>query len=354
MQGGPPTYYRIAAGPPSNGVRLLTLTPVDDLKQTAARAQHLGELLDMVQDFGRLGVWERDIRTMQGRWDKHVYRFWGLDPESATPGFGEATQAIVPEDRVALEVGFRASLRQAGTYSRRFRVRRPDGTIRQLHSQWAVKNGPDGAPARVLGIMMDDTEAWALAHSHDEALAQLSAAVDLGGIAIWRHDLRTGRVAYSPTGYEVLGIEPRPDGLALNEVRERIHPDDLPAVTASAERALATDRPVDFEARYRRADGQWRTVLTRRVVQRDAEGRPIAFTGVGLDVTEPREESQRARDMARRFELATRTAGIGYWSLEHDAPARALERAALFDLRPAPHPRRPDARRVARGVRPPR
>ena len=38
--------------------------------------------------------------------------------------------------------------------------------------------------------------------------------------------------------------------------------------------------PTDMEARYRRADGQWRTVMTRRVLLRDGAGRPAAFIGV--------------------------------------------------------------------------
>jgi PAS domain-containing protein len=263
-----PARCRIAAGAPSNGLQLLTLTQVDDLARAATRAGTLEELLDMVQDFGHLGVWERDAHTLAGRWDRHMFRFWGLDPDSATPEFGTAVQAIVPEDRAVFERAFQVSLRHAGVYAHRFRVRRPGGSMRRLHSQWVVKNGPDGRPARVQGVMTDETQAWEQAQSHDTALTQLRAALDLGRIAVWRHDLRSGRVHHSDTAYEVLGIDPPADGLSIEELHERIHPDDLPAVLASTEEALATNRPVDLEARYRRSDGQWRTVMTRRVHRR--------------------------------------------------------------------------------------
>jgi len=112
----------------------------------------------------------------------------------------------------------------------------------------------------------------------------------------------------------VLGIAPRAGGLSIEEVRSTIHPEDLPQVVTSAEQALATGLPVDLDARYRRSDGSWRTVMTRRVLQRDTQGRPVAFVGLALDVTDRVEAQRQSRELAQRFELVTRIAGIGYWS----------------------------------------
>ena len=149
-----------------------------------------------------------------------------------------------------------------------------------------------------------------------DAQSALALAVDLGNIAVWRHDLTSHRVQYNAQAYHVLDIPPRPEGLSLDEVRSFIHPDDLPRVTESAQRALKQPGPTDMGARYRRADGSWRQVMTRRVLQRDAEGRPQAFIGVALDVTAQYEEQHRAAETTRRFEQATEAAGIGYWVLE--------------------------------------
>jgi PAS domain S-box-containing protein len=156
----------------------------------------------------------------------------------------------------------------------------------------------------------------ALARSYEELHAQMVLAIELADIAIWRHDLAAGRMYYSDEAYRVLQMTPRPDGLPLAEVRALIHPDDLPHVEESAKVALATGGPTDMEARYRRADGRWRSVMTRRVLQRDADGKPAAFIGVALDVTDRIDASRRAADLGRRLELTTRTAGIGYWHQE--------------------------------------
>lgn len=149
-----------------------------------------------------------------------------------------------------------------------------------------------------------------------EAESALELAVDLGGIAVWRHCLATGRVHYNTQAYQVLDIEPRPQGLTLREVRRLIHPEDLHRVMLSARAAFNAPGPVDVEARYRRADGRWRQVMTRRVLQRAEDGTPLAFIGVALDISERHEQRLRAEAMARRFELVTAAAGVGHWVLE--------------------------------------
>ncbi len=152
-----------------------------------------------------------------------------------------------------------------------------------------------------------------------EAASQLAMTADLAGILLWRHDLATDRVHYNDRGYSLLELEPRPDGVSLDEVRQLMHPDDRPLVVASVDRVLASKVPVDLEVRFRRRDGGWRPLLTRRVVQRDSQGQPVAYLGVAMDVSNRIEQTRRTDELRRRFELVTRTAGIGHWSLERGA-----------------------------------
>jgi PAS domain S-box-containing protein len=146
----------------------------------------------------------------------------------------------------------------------------------------------------------------------------LQLAVELGQIGVWQHDLRTDRVYFSRRVYEMLGLPERENGMPLAEVRSLVHADDLPKVAASVKRAMRTNEPTDLQARYRRHDGSWRQVLMRRVVERDASGSPIAFLGVGLDVTDQVENSRRAADLTRGLELAVATAHMGIWTCTVD------------------------------------
>jgi len=300
-------------------------------RRESLRARRLEDLLNMAQQFGRLGVFERDPRTMAGHWDIHMHRFWGLSVDDDAPDFHEAQTYVVPEDRAGMGDKFLNSMKTAGSYSHHFRVRGADGVLRRLHSQWTVSNGADGKPDRAIGVIVDDTEIWRLAQSVHEANAQLELAVQLSGIAIWRQDLATNRLYYDDQAWRNLGMKPRPEGLSLEEVRAMIHPDDLPAVQQAMRRAANAMGPTDMEARYRHADGRWLDVLTRRVTQRDADGNPVAFIGVALDVTERLSEQRRLQDLTRRLELAASAAGVGIWSYDVNTDT-AVWNAQMYTL----------------------
>ena len=303
-------------------------------RQQRRQAQRLAELLDMAQEFGRLGVWERDIRTGEGHWDRHVFRFFDMQPSEGTPNHLIARERIHPEDRSSTR--YAESTTQAGRYSSRYRVIGRDGAIRVIHSQWEIKADSHGVPTRAIGIMVDDSEAFEMARSLTQANARLAMAIELSGIGLWRHDLATDRIQYDEQAYRSLGWEPQADGLQLEQVRARIHPDDIPAVAASAKSALSSQGPVDMEARYQHGDGSWRTVMTRRTVERDADGKPIAFIGVGMDVTDRIESARTSSELGRRLEAITRAAGLGAWSANLDTGEAEWNRRMfeLYDLPP--------------------
>ncbi|MBE7427699.1 MAG: PAS domain-containing protein [Ideonella sp.] len=300
-------------------------------RRDALRAERLQELLDMAQEFGRIGVFERDPRTLRGHWDRHMPRFWGLPPGHPALDFDQATAYIVPEDRAGLAAKFLDSVKQAGSYSHHYRVRGGDGVLRRLHSQWMVADGADGRPDRVLGVIMDDTEIWRLAQSVHETNAQLELALQLSGIGVWRHDLAADRHHFDDQVWRLLGLTPRPEGISRDELRTRVHPDDVPVVQAALERALQATGPTDMEARYRHADGRWLDVLTRRITQRDASGTPVAFIGVAMDITERQGEQRRLQDLTRRLELAASAAGVGIWSYD-EATDTAVWNAQMYTL----------------------
>jgi PAS domain S-box-containing protein len=191
----------------------------------------------------------------------------------------------------------------------------------------------------------------ALPAASAESLLALTA--DLAAVAVWRYDLQAQHLQANDQAFKVFGIAPRPQGLSLDELRGLVHPDDLHRVFAVAELALASSGTTDMELRCRRGDDAWRHVLTRRVVQRDAQGRAVAFLGVALDLTERIEAQRRADESARRFELVTRAAGVGYWTFDPGAeratwgpPLRTLY--GLVDGEPVPTWRE----WLARGVHP--
>jgi len=147
----------------------------------------------------------------------------------------------------------------------------------------------------------------------------LDRALGLAGVSVWRLDLLTQRIHFNAVGFHIAGMQPDPAGIPVQAMRATIHPDDVDAVVRAAEEAAASDRVVDVVARYRNEDGSWRTLLTRRVADRDDSGRAIALAGVSLDLAAQMREHERAEDYAQRARLVAELIGVGFWSIDIEA-----------------------------------
>src|SRR5580658_10383623 len=75
-----------------------------------------------------------------------------------------------------------------------------------------------------------------------------------------------------------------------------IHPDDLAQLVDKWQTSLATGRPFEAEARLRRADGEYRLTLHRKVPLRDEAGNVVKWYGSVIDI----EDRKRAEDELKR------------------------------------------------------
>ncbi len=252
--------------------------------------------------------------------NKRFYAGLGIEDLAARPRLTDLI-APGPDERASAELITRG-LRGHALANVVVHLRGPDGTRLALRANASPEMGQI---------------VWALQKDASVAESTLAEPLDQADITVWRHDLKTGRVRFDCNAEAILPITPGPLDVSIDEFRSHIHTDDLPRVVLSAETALNSIRPVDTEARFRRADGGWRYVLTRRVVERAPDGAPLAHVGISLDVSEQVEHSQRGIGQAHRLDAAAQAAGVGIWSVtlgtsEADWNAQMY---ALFDMQGA-------------------
>jgi len=95
--------------------------------------------------------------------------------------------------------------------------------------------------------------------------------------------------------------------------REILHPDDHDRIVAESIAGEASLKPFTLEARYRRADGQWRWIRSTSQPRWDEDGiTHTGFIGVAHDVTEAKEAEAALRDLNLTLErrVAERTADL--------------------------------------------
>ena len=119
-------------------------------------------------------------------------------------------------------------------------------------------------------------------------------------------------------------------GVGLEEVEgwrwiNVIHPDDVDGIVDKWSVSLATGEPFEAEARVRRADGQYRWFLHRKVPLRSAQGAILKWYGSGLDIEDLKQAEVAFRcseALLRRNEFylneGQRLSNSGSWSFTPD------------------------------------
>jgi PAS domain S-box-containing protein len=87
-------------------------------------------------------------------------------------------------------------------------------------------------------------------------------------------------------------------GLPLEEVcgwrwTDAVHPEDVGGLLQKWHAALATGEPMEAEARVRRADGEYRLLLHRKVPLRDERGTILKWYGSSIDIEDQRRVQER-------------------------------------------------------------
>jgi formate hydrogenlyase transcriptional activator len=91
-------------------------------------------------------------------------------------------------------------------------------------------------------------------------------------------------------------------GLRLEELEgwkwtSAVHRDDVAALIARWRACLASGEPLGFEARVRRADGEYRWMLHQKVAVRDESGHIVKWYGTSMDIEDRRQAEQKLRQV---------------------------------------------------------
>ncbi len=164
--------------------------------------------------------------------------------------------------------------------------------------------GPNGDIAGSVTAVMDITDQVRTESAAQAWRARLEAILEAGEIGTWMLDLRTGRVHADANVAAMFSVTAGldADGAPLDAYLHAIHPDDVYAVRASLERAVAAREPHQVVHRVLARDGAVRTVNARGRVEVDEAGTPVRMAGVVFDITRQvaAEADLRSSESARR------------------------------------------------------
>ncbi|HXK24369.1 MAG TPA: PAS domain S-box protein [Myxococcota bacterium] len=297
-----------------DGTRVAALAHASPLRDDAGRLVGSLNILVDVTDRRRAeamlrGSEERFIRFMQHlpglAWIKdHAGRYLFVN-DAAEAAFRKPRSEVYgrtddeifpPETSAQFRENDEKALRSGTSIETIETLEHADGVHQSLVSKFPIP-GPDGAPSLVGGIAIDITARLSAEEAVRETEARFRDMADHAPVLIWM---------LSPSGCEFVNRETlRFLGCGIEDVqgwgwRRFIHPDDARAYMAEYARCVAEQRPFEAQARFRRADGEYRWFRSSGVPRRQADGAALRYVGCSVDITEIKRSEDALLEADRR------------------------------------------------------
>src|SRR5258706_7033280 len=180
---------------------------IEDRKRADAALKESQRRLEEAQRIAHVGHWDRDLETRRITWSDEIYRILGLPLEERDSPRTEWLEVVHPEDRPRLSLLIEEGERGIRRFDMEFRIVRPNGEVRFLHSQGDVIRDERGRPVRIFGTAQDITErkrAEEQLKATTEQLRALSARVQS---AREQEGIRIARELHDELGAELSSLK---------------------------------------------------------------------------------------------------------------------------------------------------
>ena len=165
------------------------------------------ERLSRAQKMAHVGNWSWNIVTNELYWSEEVYHIYGLDPAQFTPTFEAVGKAMYPDDLEPFINAVNVAIYERKPFEMDYRLIRPDGTIRTVHTIGEVTYDPDGKPLVKSGTIQDITEHKKAEEALRRSETMLQAIIDTEPECVKLIDAEARLIMMNRAGLEMIEVD---------------------------------------------------------------------------------------------------------------------------------------------------
>jgi len=149
------------------------------------------------------------------------------------------------------------------------------------------------------------------AREQEQSLDQMQVLIDASQTAVWRYDLKTGEIWYSPEYFQLIGMGKKDFNSLKNKSIEAIwlshlHPDDRePALSRFMDFVKEPQGMYENFYRLKHTDGHWIWILSRGKWMKDSKGSGFhQLMGINVDINSQKQVEEDLRRAKEKAEAA--------------------------------------------------
>jgi len=149
--------------------------------------------------------------------------------------------------------------------------------------------------------------------------SRIDTALNRGRCGLWDWDLARGRIFWSQSMFDILGMQGKDDLLSFGEVSTLVHPDDVQLYSLATELAESRVTSIDHAFRMRHANGHWVWLRARCELVAQPDDHGLHLIGIAVDITEQKSlvEKTVAADMRLRDAIETIPEAFVLWDADN-------------------------------------
>jgi PAS domain S-box-containing protein len=278
---------------------------ITERKHSESALQRSQALLAEGQRISHTGSGMWIVKTGEVIWSDEMFRLYGFEPGSVTPSYETFFQLVHPNDRQKTEDAFQKFAREGGEYDTEFRLIRPDGATRHMHSVGRALRDGTGEITEVVGTVIDITERREAEDEHRKLVALVENSQDFIGLASLEGDV----LYVNDAGRKIVGLNGEGGTSIFDYVMEE-------------DRAFVAEEILTQVAK----EGEWEGEISMRhfqtgipipmhvnvfVIKEEGTDRPLALATISRDISERKKAEQKLHQTQARLANATRLSTLG-------------------------------------------
>ena len=193
----------------------------------------------------------------------------------------------------------------------KFRIIRPDNTIRWLHSRAFAIFDQDTNVERFVGIARDITREVDAEMALEASEKKRKLALEAAKVGVWEWDFSTNEIIFDPILMSMLGYPGEVSTMNLRQYLQLVHPDDLENDIKHIQDHMQGRTPeFETERRMLHNNGSYRSCLVRGHLVLDENRKPLRFVGTMMDIDNLKRVENSLRDKTRRLQTIRDILGI--------------------------------------------